>query len=392
FTVPGHTAPYAALFIDKWRSFLIIHALFAITNPMVETMNMVFINTLVDMLQYVDAEFDMLVDCIERGIIPDLEGLAQFRCHLEANFTPDPDRASELRAIGRPSAQSGWCGQVWPRLRKIAAIASGSFATSVPQARWFLGPDAVIHSQGYGASEGWLGFPYDPLNLNQFKVTREEVIEFLDVTKDESTALTQAWEVVVGKRYEIIMTTGNGLWRYRLGDVVEVCGFDPCDGTPIVGFVERRGGAMRFYQFMTTEKEITDTVTSVAPSTIGRIIAFTVVLDARKPPATYGFLVELAGDLGPSLLVGALLWPKPELASQKILDVLIESNPNIQVSMNSGKLRKPTIRIVEPGTFREFRQWKLEKVTGNLGQIKVPVVLNDAESVEWICKNVVDEF
>ncbi|KIK81899.1 hypothetical protein PAXRUDRAFT_737104 [Paxillus rubicundulus Ve08.2h10] len=345
-------------------------------------MNMIFLNTFVDMLQYIDEEFDMLVGCIERGIIPDLEGLAQFRCHLEVNFTPDPDRASELRAIGRPSARLGWCGRVWPQLRKIAAIASGSFATSVPQARWFLGPNVDIHSQSYGASEGLVGLPYEPLDLNQFKVLNKEVIEFLDVTKDESSALTQAWEVVVGKRYEIIMTTENGLWRYRLGDVVQVCGFDPRNGTPIISFVERRGAAMRFSEFMTTEKEITDAMASAAPGTIGGVLEFAVAIDARKPPATYGFLVELSGDLG----------PEPDLASQKILDALIESNPRIQLSMDKGKLRKPTIRIVEPGTFREFRQWKLEKVTGNLGQIKVPVVLNDAESVEWISKKVVDEF
>jgi len=48
------------------------------------------------------------------------------------------------------------------------------------------------------------------------------------------------WEVEVGRRYELVLTTQDGLWRYRLGDVVEISGFDPTDGVPIIQFVERR--------------------------------------------------------------------------------------------------------------------------------------------------------
>ena len=32
-------------------------------------------------------------------------------------------------------------------------------------------------------------------------------------------------EVEVGKRYEIVLTTTLGLYRYRLGDVIEIVGF-----------------------------------------------------------------------------------------------------------------------------------------------------------------------
>ena len=32
-------------------------------------------------------------------------------------------------------------------------------------------------------------------------------------------------EVEVGKRYELVLTTISGFYRYRMGDVVEVVGF-----------------------------------------------------------------------------------------------------------------------------------------------------------------------
>lgn len=44
----------------------------------------------------------------------------------------------------------------------------------------------------------------------------------------------------MGKRYELVLTTEHGLWRYRLWDVVEISGFNPTDGVPIIQFIERR--------------------------------------------------------------------------------------------------------------------------------------------------------
>ena len=47
-------------------------------------------------------------------------------------------------------------------------------------------------------------------------------------------------EVVAGKNYEVIITNSDGLWRYRLNDVVEVAGFSPMDGQPLIRYVGRK--------------------------------------------------------------------------------------------------------------------------------------------------------
>ena len=71
----------------------------------------------------------------------------------------------------------------------------------------------------------------------------EVFYEFLDV--DDPGALpVPAWETVAGKVYELIITSSNGLWRYRLGDTVRVCSTDPLTIT-IAGRTHqciRRGG------------------------------------------------------------------------------------------------------------------------------------------------------
>ena len=47
-------------------------------------------------------------------------------------------------------------------------------------------------------------------------------------------------EVEVDRRYEIVVTARDGLWRYRLGDIIEIAGFDSIHGSPILRYIERR--------------------------------------------------------------------------------------------------------------------------------------------------------
>ena len=47
------------------------------------------------------------------------------------------------------------------------------------------------------------------------------------------TNLVLKWELEVGKQYEVVLTTEDGLWHYWLGDIIEVIGFDLNNGFSI---------------------------------------------------------------------------------------------------------------------------------------------------------------
>ncbi|KAF8551418.1 hypothetical protein OG21DRAFT_1499160 [Imleria badia] len=372
----NHAAPYAAGFINKWRSFLLIHALFAVASRSLETMTMTFITAFVDMICLLDVEFDMMVDCIADGTIPALDGIAEVRHYLELNISADPERAAELRQLGRPSSRPGWCGHVWPNLHSVTAIAGGSFALSVPLVQWFLGPNTAIRALAYGSTEAYVGSPYDPLKLDQFKLTNETIIEFSDISKDDSiSSLVQVWEVEVGRRYDVVVTTQDGLWRYRLGDVVEICGFDPTDGVPSFN-------SSSAANFMVSEKELRAATLSMVLNTEAKVVDWTTTIDDRSLPATIGFFVELANDQISDLALG------PE----RVLDELVRSNDNVARAIAHDVFRKPTIRVVRPGTFSGFRQLKLDEGSHDLGQVKVPVVLSKVEYVTWFSTRVVEEL
>lgn len=79
-------------------------------------------------------------------------------------------------------------------------------------------------------------------------------------------------------------------------------------------------------------------------------------------------------------------------APQVVFETLMTSTVECRIGFWQGRLREPTIRLVEKGTFIEFRRWKCDKAGISIGQVKVPVVISDEPSKEWLLKRVIMEL
>ncbi|KAG1863056.1 GH3 auxin-responsive promoter [Suillus subluteus] len=382
--VPGKTDPYAISLVKSYRAFFILNALFALADRRVTTIRFLFASVFVNFLQYVEDEWPLLVNCIEKGIIPDIEKLDHLREPLEKHFTPNPLRAAELCEIGPPGIQ-GWAVRVWPDLKKFIGITGGPAAASVPKITHVLGPSVAMQSPCYGSSECYIAVPYfngDP-NTDFKVVPVDGVTEYLDVRSNESSErVLSAWELVTGGHYEPVLTTRNGLWRYRIGDVVTVKGFAPDDGLPVINYLHRRDGSLGLaYGSTCTESHLTNAIVSASTRWIGQIIDFTVVADDRDTPVTYGYLVEIGGEIGKDA----------KMATQQTFEDLM-TNDEYHMAFWQGRARKPTIRLVERGTFTEYRRQKCDKTNVSMGQVKVPIVLSDPSFKEWLLQKVVMEL
>lgn len=67
---------------------------------------------------------------------------------------------------------------------------------------------------------------------------------FFEFIPEENASCEQpetrlAWQLELGKRYEVVVSTGGGLYRYRMGDCVQVNGFN--GEIPIIEFLYRLG-------------------------------------------------------------------------------------------------------------------------------------------------------
>lgn len=79
----------------------------------------------------------------------------------------------------------------------------------------------------YNASEGFFAVQNDPDDKAMLLIIDRDVFyEFIPVTSPDSAPIP-LWEVVPGKTYEMVVSSSNGLWRYRLGDTVRIESTNP---------------------------------------------------------------------------------------------------------------------------------------------------------------------
>ncbi len=121
-------------------------------------------------------------------------------------------RAHQLRAVSPldPAA-------IWPALRVVSCWADALAAGPAAQLARRL-PGVTIQPKGLLATEGFVTLPFDgahPVAVNS------HFFEFLA----EDGRVHPVADLRSGATYEVVVTTGGGLWRYRLGDQVEVDGW-----------------------------------------------------------------------------------------------------------------------------------------------------------------------
>ncbi|KAF8875707.1 GH3 auxin-responsive promoter [Infundibulicybe gibba] len=355
--VSGQITPIAVAFIGPYYTFLLMHALFAMGERSLDTFNTIFITAFSDLVRLIETHWEDLVRAIETGQIPDLEGLDDLRLHIQTHLHPRPDRAEELRRIA-----------IWPNLKLVVGNGTGGLSTVVPWVRNCVGPTVnLMYSVVYASSEALIGAAYNAESGEElYKVkTPDSVIEYLDVEQPESAEyITQAWDLEVGKRYEVILTTRDGFWRYRLGDVLEFVGFAPEDGNPLIRFLDRRNVVMCVSAEFVTEAELHRAVASIK-DIIGRVMEFSVIIDDRWFPRRYGFLLELQGEPG----------PHSHAAPRRLQEHLYSTNGTFAQFSSDKEVGEPSVRILAAGTFSEYRSWRIGVTGVGSGQMKVPTVI-----------------
>ncbi len=118
--------------------------------------------------------------------------------------------------------------QTWPKLRVISCWADANAAApAAALAKKF--PHAKIQAKGLLSTEGFVTIPFDGEHVLAYRS------HFFELRDGEDVRL--AHEVEVGKRYDVILTTGGGLTRYATEDIVEVTGF--MKQAPVLRFIGR---------------------------------------------------------------------------------------------------------------------------------------------------------
>lgn len=178
----------------------------------------------------------LLMDALDRHLERLLYDLERGTCSVDDDhdvvallpLRAQPDRARALRALAARGPLRGT--DVWPRLALLSMWTHATASAHVEQARSRF-PGVPVEGKGLLATEGVVSVPWtapDPV-----LAVRSHVLEFLD----GRGCAHAAHELEEGGVYEVLLTTGAGLVRYRLGDRVQVTG--RIDATPCIRFLGR---------------------------------------------------------------------------------------------------------------------------------------------------------
>jgi hypothetical protein len=119
--------------------------------------------------------------------------------------------------------------KTWPHLRVVSCWADAN-AANAAQALAKKFPHAKMQPKGLLSTEGFVTIPFDGEHVLAY---RSHFYEFRD-----GDDLRLAHELEVGKRYDVVLTTGGGMRRYATEDVVECTG--RMKQAPLLRFVGRK--------------------------------------------------------------------------------------------------------------------------------------------------------
>lgn len=272
-----------------------------------------------------------------------LVGAAQTHWSALLERVPGRARADELARIG-PEQWPRW----WPRLQVVSCWGEQAAHAGWERLRAKL-PHVLVQAKGLLATEAVVTIPYRdraPLALTS------HFFEFID----DAGNVRRAHELERGRRYEVLVTNGGGLWRYRLGDVVECTGH--LAATPTLRFLGRATHVSDLRGEKLSEAFVADAIRSLWDGTPAPAYA---VLRAWEEADSAGYELLLSNE--------SYVERRNELSAR--LDAALRGNPNYALARRLGQLQAPRLVPVSPDAGGE----ELRRHHGRLGDAKPRVLI-----------------
>jgi hypothetical protein len=209
-----------------------------------------------------------------------------------------PRRARALRSALVASTLADRHVILWPRLQVLSCWADGN-AAGPARALAALFPHAAMQPKGLIATEGFVSFPLAGREGSALAV-RSHFLEFAGLDSEgapDEASLALAHELEPGRRYAVVITTGGGLYRYRLHDIVEVIG--QVRECPLVRFI----GKHEYVSDWFGEKLHESHVASVLSATVHRPAFAMLACDNTLSPPSY--VAYLESECDDATLIGA---------------------------------------------------------------------------------------
>lgn len=359
-----------------------IHARFALTNKNISQCICSFHNLFLDMLRYIQRDWEVLVDDIEKGIINEsIKMPDDVRKSLEAKIEPMPERAAELREIFSKGFDEPILSKIWPNLKILTGIGTGGFSNYYTKIKKdFAGDSINYYFPGLTASEGTFSAPFELNNPDAMLIPNSMFYEFLPLGSDDFDDIVTIDGLEVGKRYEVITTNLSGFYRYKMRDAIEVIGMK--NNTPLIKFLYRIDQSISFAGESTSEEALRNAAYKTEEECGFDLVEFSVYTEVEDVPKCI-YLMEidampegwdvnkirevLAANVSEALTAG----------SEEFTRTSSKEASDYGHKLKSGILNNIELKFLQPETYLLYRDLMISKGTSS-AQFKPPrVIVND---------------
>lgn len=300
----------------------------------------VFASAFLRSISFLEKHWHDLVTDIRTGRINPSITNAACRVATESFLAlPNPELADEVEAICSSESWKGVLGRLWPNVKYIEAVLTGTMAQYIPMLEFYSDGRIPLVCTMYASSESYFGVNLRPLcspkdvsytilpNMAYFEFVPLE--DGLRLAEDgeavEKEKLVGLVDVKVGCYYELVVTTFagentiplantmmicnsftstntllfflggcSGLYRYRVGDVLQVTGF--YNRAPQFKFICRRNVILSVDADKTNEEDLHGSVSRAKKILEDRghiLLEYTSFTDTSTLPGHYVLFWEV---------------------------------------------------------------------------------------------------
>lgn len=365
-----YTSPYEVMKIKDKNAALYLHLLFALEDKNLTYISGVFISNVLDALRTLEDNAELLVRDIRRGSINrNLNIDEETRKKLNKCLKPNAGRADEIE-LEFSKGFEGICRRIWTKLIYIASVTGANFSIYDDMVNYYTG-SVPIYSPAYASTEAMIGInPY--ISKIRYVIIPDTVFyEFIPV-KESNKENPQTYcidELKVGEKYEIIITSYAGFYRYRLGDVVKVV--DYYNNSPEIEFLYRKNQALNMVSEKTTEDHLRESLSKTVKEFNLSLVDYTTLEDNRITPGRYVFYLEFNEEIPKS---------KIKFIENTLDKELQKANLAYGRFRKNNKLACLSINIVRRNTFDIIKRYLISNGVSK-SQIKIPRVITNKKDI-----------
>jgi hypothetical protein len=264
----------------------------------------------------------------------------------DQEMPPDAPAIRRLSAYGTTKDAR----ELWPNLKLVSCWTEGSSRPFFDELKNRL-PHADFQGKGLLATEGVVTVP----NREGRPVLAADsgFFEFLD--RERRSKLSH--ELANNERYEVVMTTSGGLYRYGTGDAVMCEGF--ANGLPVLRFMGRIGLTSDLVGEKLTEEFVA--------TCLEEIPGFRVLVPIVRSKPEYALVVDARTTIQPEpLRVG--------------VEARLSKNPQYAYARRMGQLDHLSVHIV-PNPLETYMK-RAARSGMRLGDVKVPALCSETDWLE----------